>query len=322
MATQALSDRRAGLDVPLTNLSLAIAPDQTFIGNTLLPTIMRPTSTTTIATFGTEAFRIRYDKVGDYSEPDKLDVAIDKVTFEIDGHALMAPRSDRHQLESQRAGFGIDLDAELVYTLRASMDLERERAQAALITAPGSYGTNNKVDINAAANLWDNGANDPLDNIIDAIESVVPNASGRRPNVFWMGQEVWAGLMQNALVRQRIMGTTGPQPLPTTTQFASLIGVDRVLVGRSISRDESGAVTKIWGKNAGLVWVPPTAGNRIPAFGYTVEQSVFGGGSEAVVRFRDEKMGASGGEWIKRSAFYTPVLLFPDAGFLFYNAVA
>ena len=36
----------------------------------------------------------------------------------------------------------------------------------------------------------------------------------------------------------------------------------------------AGVNTKLWGKNLGLLWVPPTAGKRIPAFGYTVEHDL------------------------------------------------
>ncbi len=323
MGTQALDARRASLDVVLTNLSLGIAPDQELIGNSLLPTLMRPTSTTTIGVWGTEAFRVREDKVGDYSEPDKLDVSIDKTTFEIDGHALMAPISDRHQIEGLRGPLGVNFEEEAVRTVRFSMDLARERAQATLLTASGTYtGSGHVIDLNSPSHPWDNSSNDPLEDIVPVIESVIPNDSGRRPNTMWMGQEVWAGLLTNTKVRDRLFGTHGPQPTPTLAQFASLVGLDNVYVGRAMTKTSAGVNTKVWGKKAGILYVPPTSGARIPAFGYTVEQSVFGGGSEAIIRFRDEKMGASGGDQIKRSAFYTPVCLFPDAGVLFTNAVS
>jgi hypothetical protein len=325
MSNQALSDRRAGLDVPLTTISLGIPTDQAFIGNTLLPSLMVPLSTATIPVWGTEAFRIREDKVGDFSEPDKLDVSLDKVTFEVDGHAKMAPISDRQQRESVMGPFKIDLDQQIVYTVRASMDLQREYAQSKLMTTTGNYSSTHRQDQNGLSRLWSDPTIDPMDDIIPMIETIIPNDSGVRPNTFWMGQEVWAALMLNPLVRVRIFGTTGPQPLPSAAQFGALIGIDRVLVGRTIGRAYNGTTTtttKLWGKNAGLTWVPPTAGTRIPAFGYTVEQSVFAGGSQSFIRFRDELMGASGGEWVKGASFYTPVELFPDAGALFYNAVA
>lgn len=322
MSTQALSDRRTGLDVPMTTLSLGIPLDQMFIGDRVLPRMMHPTSKATLMVWGTEAFRIREDKIGDWSEPDQLDISYDKTTFEIDGHAFKGAVSRREQVEAQRGLFQVDLDYQMLQTIKASMALSREKGQADLIRTASAYSPSHVLDLNGLSQQWDDPAVDPLATLIDVVETLMPNDSGMRPNTLWMGQAVWAKLIQNPLVRVRIMGTTGPQPLPTAQQFASLIGIDTILVGRAVSRTEGGVITKIWGKDAGLIYVPPTAGARVPAFGYTVSQSVYGNGSEAVVRWPDENIGASGGDWIKRSDFYTPTILFKDAGVLLQNVVA
>jgi len=326
MGNQALNDRRANIDVVLTKLSIGIPTDQDFIGDALLPPFPQSLSVVRMPVFGNEAYRIREDRVGDFSVPEKLDISVGTTLLEVDGHALAGQVSDRQQQESVQGPLNVDLENEVLQTIVSSMDLAREKMQADLLCASATYSGNSK-DLNGASARWDDDSVDPLADLINVIETVIPDGSGKRPNTLWMGQQVWAKLIQNANIKNRIYGTTGPQPIPTQAQVASLIGIQNLYVGRAVSAlagsgGAQGTVTKLWGKNAGLLYVPPTAGKRVPAFGYTVEQTVFGGASEKVIRVRDEMMGASGGELIKRSSFYTPTALFPKAGYLFYNVVA
>lgn len=324
-----LTDRRAGVDVVATNLSLGIPIDQDFIGDQLFPTLMEPLSTVQIPVWGTEAFRIREDKVGDYSEPDKLDISIDKTLFKIDGHALMAPVSRRHQLESTKGPLQIDLDREVLETIVYSMALARERAQAILATTASVYAAGHTSDLNALSARWDDASVDPMAGVvgtslglIDAIETTVPDDAGRRPNVGWFGQQAWAKFIANPFILKRIFGQVAPQGVPTTAQVAALLGLDKVLVGRALSKTVGGVNTKLWGKDAGLMYIGPGTGKRNPSFGRTVEQDVFNGSSRAVTRWPDEKIGASGGDWMKQGWFYTPVVTFRDGGYLYKNVVA
>lgn len=322
MGTDALNDRRAGIDAVLTNLSLGIAPDQELIGDQLLPPLPQLLSTVKIPVWGNEAWRIREDKIGDFSEPDKLDVSVGTTSIEVDGHALMAPVSFRHEIESQRGPLRVDLRNQVLQTIVANMRLSREKLQADLLRSTAIYSASHKKNLNTLGTRWDDSANDPLDTLIPMMESIIPDDSGKRATVWWMGQQVWAGLMTNQKIKDRLFGTTGPQGIPTTAALASLLGIGKVLVGRAISKTAVGTNTKLWGKDSGLLFVPPTAGDRIPAFGYTVEQKVFGNATESIAPpIPDPKMGAAGGEWIKRSSFYTPASTFPDAGALFSDAV-
>lgn len=322
MGTNALNDRRAGTDVVLTNLSLGLPLDQEFIGDRILKPLPIKTSVATIPVWGDEAFRIREDRVGDYSEPDKLDISVGTTTFEVDGHAFMGPVSDRHELEAKQSQISYDLEFEVLQAVVAVMRLAREKQQADLLTSAAVYDTANKIDLNGTSARWDDNSVDPIVNILGMLESTIPDGSGKRPNTLWMGQPVWAALIQNSKLVDRFFGSTGPRGIPTPDQIKNLLGLDQILIGRAISRTEGGVVTKLWGKNAGLVYVAPGPGKRVQSIGYTVEQTVFGNSSEKVIKIRDEKMGASGGDWLKRSAFYTAVITSKSAGSLFYNAVA
>lgn len=321
MGSTALDDRRAGINATLTNISIGIPTDQELIGDRLLPSLRIPTSKADLMVWGTEAFRVREDKVGDWSAPDKLDVSVDKTTVSVDGHAYEAPVSDRHLLEATRAPLQYDLDEACIRTIRGVMDLARERGQAALLTSSSAYtATTHAIDLNGTE--WNDNANDPFDDLIPVIMETIPNDSGRRPNTLWMSSAVWSAFVMNTAVKNRIFGTTAPQGIPTTAQVATLLGLQNIYIGYAMSKTAAGVSTSVWGDNAGLLYVPPVSGQVVPAFGYTVEQSVFGNASEQLIRIRDEHMGAAGGYYIKRSSFYTPVILFKDAGALFYNVLA
>lgn len=314
-----LTDRRAGIDVVLTNISIGRKIPQDFIGDTILPSLQVSLSTAEIPVWGTEAFRIREDRVGDYSEPEKLDISIGKVLVKVVGHAQMAPVSRRHQKESSQGPLQIDLDRAALETVNASMELAREKYQADLLTATGTYSSDTGFKNDLNGQKWD--TNDPLEVLIPAIESTMPDATGQRPNILWMGQPVWAKLLTNPALLTRLYGSLAPQRIPKTTEVAELLGIDQILVGRSISMTDAGAVTKLWGTNAGLVYSTSGSSERTQMFGRTIEQNVFNGASKAVVRFADEKMGASGGDWIKQGWFYQPMVTSQKSGILFYNVV-
>lgn len=324
MPSSVLTARRVGADRFLTGLSVGIAPDQDLIGDRLLPVVKTDLASVLLAVYGNEAWTMIDDLVGDHSKPKRLEVTLGSTRVSIDGHALIGTVSDREQIEATKGPAQFDLESDTVYTVKQNMLLRREKLQADLIQNSGTYPGPNVIDLNAIK--WDTIAagvstNDPIDQLLNIIEYSATRAIGRRPNKFWTSGQVWAQIVQNTKVKNRIFGTIQRQGVVAPDMFASLIGVDEVLVGRAVSR--SGATTTdLWGKSAGLLYVPPVAGARIPAFGYTAEQRVFGDSSEAVIRIRDEEMGASGGNLLKRSAFYSPVVTFNAAGTLFINVIA
>lgn len=326
-----LTNRRIGIDKFYTGLSVGIAPDQAFIGDQVFPVLQGELSRMLILKYGVEAWQMIDDAVGDRSMPKRVDIAMSKLSIDIEGHALINPVSDREQQESVKGPAQFDLEKQALYTLKQRMLLRREYLQATLAQNPALYPSGN-VHAHASAGVrWDHlsgGVNDvdPIAELIPYVVNTVPSLIGRRPNLAWMGSAVWQALATSTLVKQRIFGINNPQGTPAVEQFASLIQVDKVLVGYAVTRpepgDENSATTPIWGKNFGLAYVPPVSGTQIPSFGYTAEQRVFGSAAESVVRIRNEYMGPTGGWDLKRSAFYSPVMTFPNAGQIFTNVVS
>jgi len=322
--TDALNDRRANVDNVLQQLTVSRAPNAEMIGDFLLPALPQDFSTAKVGAWGTEAFRVRPTKVGDYSAPEKLDIGLSTTSIEVDGHALMAPVSRRHQQEAANGQIPYNLRAQALVTADDGLDVSRERGQAALVTASATYSSDTGFvqDLNALSEQWDQDAIDPFKRIIATIEGTIVAGSGKRANTLWMGQEVWLKFIQNPFVKNRIFGTTNPQGVPTEEQVARFLGIARVVIGRAVTLTAADVLSYIWGKKAGLIYVPPTSGERIPAFGYTVEQRIEGSASRRVTIIQDETMGAWGGEWVKSARAFTPAVLFQKAGALFDNAVA
>jgi len=328
MGNAALDSRRA-IDAASTQISLGIKAEQTLVGDQLLPVLPLKLSKVNFPKFGTEAFRMIDDAVSDKSEAKRIDVAWDKFSLEIDGHSLMAPVSYRELNEAQNGPFSVDLEAEALYVLKQRMLLRREKLQADLVQNNSLYSATHKQDLNGTSSRFDDASVDPTAVVRPFVEKILPRACGHKPNTIVMGSDVWIGLIENPYIKNRIFGTTGPQGLVTETQVAGLFGVEKLIVGRAVTYAEPAtdildttSSTNLWGKNVILAWVPPTAGSKIPAFGYTPEQIVFAGGSELITRIEKPELGPTGGFMFKRSHMYTPALVFADAGAILYNAVS
>jgi hypothetical protein len=320
MSTDVLRNRRVQVDTVLSTLSIGIKADQQYIGDLLLPPLPQDLDEAVLAKLGNEAFAMVDDLVDDWATPRAIDTSRDKLKITVDGHALTSPIGRREQLVAAKGPFRYDLAARKVYTVKSVMLNRREYLQAALIQNSGVYPVANVVDLVAAK--FSNNAIDPIPALALAVQDTAFIGIGQPFNTFWIASDAWFALVANTKVTTRIYGTVGSQPATVTqAQIASLLGVDRVIVGRAVLRDKAGVGTRIWTGKAGLLYVPPTSGEEIPAFGYTVEQRVFGSATEYVTVIDEPLKGAAGVYHVKRGAFYTPAVTFNAAGILYINVI-
>ncbi len=314
-ANAALDLRRMNVDRFLSQVSIGIAADQELIGDQLLPVLSQDLDKALIAKWGSEAFVITDDEVGDRGTPKPLDISTDKVTVTVEGHARMAEVAPREQNATQLAAFPYDLMARKLYAVKQAMMLRREYLQATLLQNSALWSGNT----GALTAKLGTPTSDPVPELIAKIDLAISDTSGRRPNTIMFAADAWANFRSLTKVRAQIMGLNNPQSFVTEAQVASFLGVDKVLVGRAVSRvASSGALnTRLWTNTILLAWVPPVTGEEIPALGYTVEQKLFGGASMAVGKWFDQKPGVAGINFAKMAWLYTPALLFPGAGYLF-----
>lgn len=101
---------------------------------------------------------------------------------------------------------------------------------------------------------WDSTAPDPWGNRKTA-NAAVRAATGQKVNTLVINDTTWEFLRDQADIRERIYGTTGPQGVPTTDQVAQIIGIKRILIGAGVYWDGT-QFRDVWGKSALWCYIP------------------------------------------------------------------
>jgi len=162
---------------------------------------------------------------------------------------------------------------------------------------------------------WDDDSSDPLGDVDVARETVLKTI-GREPNVMVIGREVWTDLKNHPDLLDRIKysnfnGIITPQVMSGLFQI-------KVLIGTAIydSGAEGGTASYgyIWGKNAWIGYVAPSAGLMTPAAGY-----LFTWKNRTVESFRMDKEKAT---LVRVEWHYDDKVTSADAGYLYKSVVA
>lgn len=145
--------------------------------------------------------------------------------------------------------------------------LDWEIRIAGLVTNTANVGSSSAV-----TSAW-NGAGDPLGDLNTGIDNV-HYANGRKPNLVVMGAEAWDSFRRDTTVRNLIFGANNGGGYPSLDQAASVLNVDRVLVGDSFKntadegQDES--LASIWGDKVLIAYVTTSPTIDEPSFGYSI----------------------------------------------------
>ena len=193
--------------------------------------------------------------------------------------------------------------------LRSFMDLAREYAVATEAFSSSNYGSNTTAL--SGADRWDTASSDPIAQLLQYKESVFTDV-----NTLVLGGQVWQALRTNPAVKGYISTRAGTKDGPVPMQveldtIASLIGVERVLVGRArynSAREGATATSSyVWGKSAALLRVEANPNPLMTStFMYTYR---FGGKAYRNEVIPDRLGGAMGGQYIKLSTFEDDVVI-------------
>lgn len=169
--------------------------------------------------------------------------------------------------DNQDAPF--DMERDVARLLTGLLQLRRERAFAAEHMGTGDWGTDFTV-----ANKWnDYGLSTPLSDM-RAQQRAVRRAIGTRANTWVLGDLVWQRLQDHPDLIQRLPDNTLRNP--TRAQLASLLEVDRILVGEAMftsspegTAEASVTYSDVWDDDALCLYVPGSPSLINPAAGYT-----------------------------------------------------
>lgn len=196
--------------------------------------------------------------------------------------------------------------------------LDREVRTANLVFDATKYNAANKVALAGGDQFNDFVASDPIEVIMDALDSMI-----LRANVAVFGRAVFSALARHPKVVKAVHGNSGDSGIATRRQIAELFELEDVLVGEAFlntaKKGETTALARAWGKHASLIYRDRMAGplgSRM-AFGLTAEY-----GSRVAGSVPDRNIGLRGGQMVRAGETVKELITSDRLGYFIQNAVA
>ena len=224
--------------------------------------------------------------------------------------------------ERDNADNNFQLDSDAAEFATDKVLMQREVAFAAGFFTTSVWGTDKAGGTDFTK--WSDYANStPLVDVsawVDSIEAGI----GREPNRLVMGKQVWTALKWHPDLIDTIKYTQRAQM--SLELAAALFEIENILIGRAIyttspegTAESSVTYSRIWGKNALLIYVPSVPSLRTPAAGYTFTWRRVPNSLRYIKRMRDEEREA---DIIEANAYYDHKVTGASAGLFASAAVA
>lgn len=301
------------VDPVLTEVARGYVNDQ-FVGTVLAPIVSVGTRGGNILEFGKEHFRLYNTERAPGTRVARMTGRWSAKKFALTQHAIEETVPVENMQEASR-GPGIDA-ASIAVRRGLNIVLRRlEKQIADLVRDPTAYDATHVSTLSGTSQWSDFANSDPID-AVESAKEVVRRAIGQRPNVMVLGADVFAKLKQHPKIVERIKYTS--RDVATPELLASLFGLQRVAVGDAVYLDQAGAMQDVWGKDAVLAYseTGSLAQMGTPSFAYTYRL-------EGYPLVEEAYLDRSTRSWVYPVLDEnSPVLVGPDAGYLFRNAVA
>jgi hypothetical protein len=286
------------------------------VASALFPTVGVPLRGGNVITFGKEGFMLYASQRAPGENTKRVQFGYAGGTYALLDYSLEG-QVPIENLQEGANGPGIDHAQLAISGVQAIMALRHENAAATLARNAANYAAPNKVTL-AGTSQWSDftGTSQPVQNIETAKEAVRA-ATGKRPNTFVLGAQVFAKVKQHPIIVDR-MKYTG-RDVATAELLASLFGVDRVFVGDAIYSNDAGtSFTDVWGKDVVVAYTETAslAQMGVPSYGYTY---MLNGYPQVEEPYYDRNAKS----WLfPVTRAEAPVIAAATAGYLITNAVA
>lgn len=239
-----------------------------YIGDALFPRVPVGARGGKIIEFGKESFRLYNTARAPGSKVAVAQFGYAGKAYALTDHALSGLVPIEHMEDASQTP-GIDLGSGAVRFVQDITALRLEYEQATVARTAGTYAASNKATLSGTSQ-WSHASSLPIA-AIEAAKEVIRGKIGMRPNTLLLGAPVFAALKQHSTVVDRIKYTGRDSATPEL--LASLLGVQRVVVGDAIYVDADGNTVDVWGKDAILAYtnIAPLASMGAPSYGYTYQ---------------------------------------------------
>lgn len=239
-----------------------------YVGDALFPRVPVGARGGRIIEFGKESFRLYNTARAPGSKVAVAQFGYTGQAYALTDHALSGLVPIEHMEDASQTP-GIDLGSGAVRFVQDIIALRLEYDQATVARTAGTYAASNKATLSGTSQ-WSHASSLPIA-AIEAAKEVIRGKIGMRPNTLLLGAPAFAALKQHSTVVDRIKYTGRDSATPEL--LASLLGLQRVVVGDAIYVDADGNTVDVWGKDAILAFtnIAPLASMGAPSYGYTYQ---------------------------------------------------
>jgi hypothetical protein len=303
-------------DAVLSNLSIKYR-NEAFIWALLMPLIKVNKRSDIFYQYNKEdSFKLVDDIIGPKGLANEIDWGVAEKNYSVKGHSL-ADWLPQEAIDEADNPLQPEIDTNDF--LNMLLDIAQEARVAAIVFAAATYPAGNKKQLSSTSQ-WGGNADDPLQNLLDAIEGCF-----MRANTVVMGVDVWKKFRKLPEILDAVKGSTryqgSPGGLATIDECKGLFEVENWLVGRAryITSKPGQAATyaRLWGKHCAALHVDKSPGIKSITFGGTFCESTRG-----TFRDFDGKRGEKGAHYIKVGWNSDEKVIASDLGYFIEDAVA
>ncbi len=261
-----------------------------------------------------DGFTVPEARVNRKSAPNEVDFSATEVQDKVIDFGLddIVPNED---IEADNQG--VDPLGTATAYLTNLVNLAREQRAAALVFNSASYAAGQYVTLSGTSQWSDTANSDPVAAIGDSLDIPI-----MRPNVCVLGQATWTKLRRHPKIVQAIRNTNQGAGMVTREEFAAFFELQEVLIGAGFAngakKGQTASMARVWGKHAAFFYRDRAAGPQAGVtFGFTAAW-----GNKFAGNLDEPKTGLTGSQRVRVGERVKELVVAPDVGYFFQNAVA
>jgi len=306
------------VDAILTNISIAyFQQNQNFIATRVFPVVPVSKQSDKFFTYTkNDWFRDEAQRRADATESAGGGYNLATDTYQADVYAFHKDIGDQTRANAD-APINVDREATEFVTSRLMLKMETQFVSA--FFGSSIWGT----DV-TPSNLWsDYTASDPISDIETGKRTIL-STTGYEPNTLVLGYDVFIKLKNHPDLIDRIKYTSSN--VLTEDVMASLFGVSRILVAKSVKATNNEGAAQAYafnyGKNALLTYAAPSAGLLQPSGGYIMSWTGISGGLGQTVGVSRMRMEQFKADRVEAEVAFDMKVIGTDLGYFFASVVA
>lgn len=205
------------------------------------------------------------------SDFNQATIGISKNSYELRETGLEYPLD---YLVEDNANPEIQLKESLAVNLKDQCMNSFEQEVAALVCNASAYASSSFYTTPSV--LWSSDSADIIGDMKTG-KAQIEDSIGRSPNTFWCSNKVWRAIEYHPNIIPELRGRIDKVAGRVRVEdFKALFELDNVFIGKAqyntSAKGQTVSLSPIWGKHAGLCYIPPKPSQFTPSFIYTFKK--------------------------------------------------